>query len=149
MHVASGTEHAKTQSENTYRARPVKPFGRHKETPPNLDHRKRGRIGCPAAEPTQPGCIIACRNATTIAELQNGGSLDETCNFLHVADRGIDLPSALEPKHWQSQRVIPSEKPTGTYGWPLREHERLPIIWNIERGQVCCLAAEPLNVVAS
>ena len=30
-----------------------------------------------------------------------------TCNILHVADGGIDLPSALEPKHWQSQNMIP------------------------------------------
>ena len=26
---------------------------------------------------------------------------------IHVADGGIDLPSALEPKHWQSQHMIP------------------------------------------
>ena len=30
-----------------------------------------------------------------------------TCNILHVADGGIDLPSALEAKHWQSQHMIP------------------------------------------
>ena len=45
--------------------------------------------------------------------------------------------------------MIPSEKPTGTYGWHLRERERPPIVWNIKGGQVCCLAAEPLNVDAS
>ena len=143
MHLGSGTEHAKTQSENTCRPGPVKLFGRHKETP-GPSKERRHRLSCCRANSTwMHHSLPQCNHNRRV------GSLDETCNILHVADRGIDLPSTLETKHWQSQRMIPSEKPTGTYGWHLNEHERPPIVWNIKGGQVCCLAAEPLNLDAS
>ena len=78
------------------------------------------------------------------------GSLDETCNILHVADRGIDLPSTLEPNHWQSQRWIPSEKPTGTYGWHLNEHERPPLLEHQRRPGLlsCCGATQRGCIIA-
>ena len=36
-----------------------------------------------------------------------GAHSTEMHHSIHVADGGIDLPSALEPKHWQSQHMIP------------------------------------------